>query len=106
MYRAVNLEIDRAEGAAGAGADETFDILCECGDDACSATLDVSHTEYEEAHRQRDRFMVALGHEDKRIEHIVKPARPTARVPPSASASDRASRYDVRSRRWSAGAER
>jgi hypothetical protein len=72
MYRAVNLEIDRAEGAAGVGADEPFDVLCECGDDGCSATLDVSHTEYEQAHRQRDRFMVAPGHEDERIEHVVK----------------------------------
>ncbi len=72
MYRAVNLEIDRAEGAAGAGAEEPFDVLCECGDDACSATLDVSHTEYEEAHKQRDRFMVAPGHEDERIENVVK----------------------------------
>jgi len=41
-------------------------------DDDCGTTLDVSPAEYDEAHQQRDRFMVASGHEDEQIEHVVK----------------------------------
>jgi hypothetical protein len=72
MYRAVNLEVDRSEAAFGVGADELTEMLCECGEGGCSATIELSRTEYEEAHRQRDRFVVALGHEDERIEHVIK----------------------------------
>ena len=71
MYRTVNLEVERVSEEVGAGPDDRLEILCECGEDGCSATLDVSHAEYEEAHQQRDRFMLAPGHEDEQIEHVV-----------------------------------
>ena len=61
-----------AQAAFGVGADELTEMLCECGQDGCSATIELSRIDYEEAHRQRDRFIVALGHEDERIERVVK----------------------------------
>jgi hypothetical protein len=72
MYRAVNLEAERVSEELGAGPDDRLEVLCECGEDDCDATLEVSPAEYDEAHRQRDRFMVAPGHEDDQIEHVVK----------------------------------
>jgi hypothetical protein len=75
MYRSVNVEVERASEEVGAGPDDRLEILCECGEDACSATLDVTHAEYADAHEQRDRFMVAPGHEDEQIEHVVKRTR-------------------------------
>jgi hypothetical protein len=72
MYRAVNFELERASDEVGGGPDDRLEILCECGEDGCDATLDVTQAEYDEAHEQRDRFMVAPGHEDKQIEHVVK----------------------------------
>jgi hypothetical protein len=72
MYRSVNLEVARVSEEIGGGVNNRLQILCECGEDGCDTTLDVSHAEYDEAHQQRDRFMVAPGHEDEQIEHVVK----------------------------------
>src|SRR4029079_232268 len=72
MYRTVSLEVERASEEVGDGPQDRLEILCECGEDGCETTLDVTHAEYDEAHEQRDRFMVAPGHEDEQIEHVVK----------------------------------
>jgi hypothetical protein len=72
MYRAVNLEVERVSGEIGGGPNDRLEILCECGEDGCDKTLDVSRAEYDQAHQQRDRFMVVPGHEDEQIEHVVK----------------------------------
>lgn len=71
MYRAVNREIERASEDAGVGSDDQLEVLCECGEEGCSTTLALTITEYDEAHGQRDRFVVASGHEDPQIERVV-----------------------------------
>jgi hypothetical protein len=72
MYRSVNLEVERVSEELGGRPNDHLEILCECGETSCDTTLDVSRVEYDEAHQQRDRFMVAPGHEDEQIEHVVK----------------------------------
>ena len=72
MYRSVNLEIERVSEEVRGGPDDRLEIICECGEDGCDATLDVTRAEYDEAHEQHDRFMVAPGHENEQIEHVVK----------------------------------
>ena len=72
MYRSVNLEVERASEEVGDKPHDRLEVLCECGEDGCGTTLDVTHAEYDEAHEQRDRFMVAPGHEDEQIEHVVR----------------------------------
>ena len=47
-------------------------MICECGEDGCSATVELTLGEYDDSHSQRDRFVVAPGHEDERIEHVVE----------------------------------
>jgi hypothetical protein len=71
MYRSVNREIEQASEEMGDGPEDRIQVLCECGEDGCSATLDLTVAEYDEAHQQRDRFVVSPGHEDERIEHVV-----------------------------------
>jgi hypothetical protein len=71
MYRAVNREIEQATKGLGEGQHDRLEAICECGEDGCSATLDLTLREYDDAHRQRDRFVVAPGHEDEQIEHVV-----------------------------------
>jgi hypothetical protein len=66
MYRAVNREIEQESDPQ-----DRLDVLCECGQDDCSATIDLTTAELDEAHRQRDRFVVAPGHEDEQIERVV-----------------------------------
>jgi hypothetical protein len=72
MFRSVNLEVERVSEELGGGPNDRLEILCECGKDGCSATLDVGRAEYDDAHKQSDRFMVTPGHEDEQIEHVVK----------------------------------
>ena len=72
MYREVNREIERASRHSGSQPEDRFEVICECGQEGCSATLELTAGEYDDAHSQRDRFVVAAGHEDERIEHVVK----------------------------------
>jgi hypothetical protein len=71
MHRAVNREIEEATKETGEGSQGRLEVICECGRDHCSETLDITIDEYDESHRQRDRFVVAAGHEDEQIEHVV-----------------------------------
>ena len=72
MFRAVNREIEQVSEQSGDGPHDRLEVICECGRKSCSETLDLTKDEYDEAHRERDRFVVALGHEDEQIEHVVK----------------------------------
>ena len=71
MYRAVNRELEQASEDAGRDANDQLEVLCECGEDGCNATIALTIGDYDEAHGQRDRFVVASGHEDPEIESIV-----------------------------------
>jgi hypothetical protein len=71
MYRSVNREIEQASVEAGEGPRDRIEVLCECGREGCSQVLDLTVAEYDEAHQQRDRFVVAPGHEDEQIERVV-----------------------------------
>jgi hypothetical protein len=72
VYRAANREIEHASEELGDGPDDHLEVICECGEGGCSETLDLSVQEYDEAHAQLDRFVVAPGHEHGEIEHVVK----------------------------------
>ncbi|HEX6700558.1 MAG TPA: hypothetical protein VF101_07485 [Gaiellaceae bacterium] len=72
MYRAVNREIEYAAQQHGDGPADELDIVCECGEPACAATITLTIAEYDEIHRERDRFAVAPGHENPELEHVVK----------------------------------
>ena len=71
MYRAVNREIERESAAAGGAPGEQLEVLCECGEEGCETMLALTVAEYDEAHGQLDRFVVAAGHGDPEIERIV-----------------------------------
>jgi hypothetical protein len=71
MYRAVNREIEQATRELGEGPQDRVEVICECGADGCSAALEITLAEYDDAHVQRDRFVVAPGHEDTEIERVV-----------------------------------
>jgi hypothetical protein len=75
MYRAVNREIEHASAQLGDGPQDRIEVVCECGEDGCSETVELTLAEYDEAHAQRDRFIIFPGHEDEQIEHVVKRAQ-------------------------------
>jgi hypothetical protein len=72
MYRAVNREIERASEEVGERPQDQLTVVCECGQDGCSQTVDLTLAEYDQAHEQRDRFVVAPGHEDEELERVVE----------------------------------
>jgi hypothetical protein len=72
MYRTVNREMEYAARQLGDQADDELEIICECGRPDCTATLTITIGDYDDVHRQRDRFAVAPGHENPALEGIVK----------------------------------
>src|SRR5437016_1198860 len=70
--RIVNRKLEQLSEELGEGKESELEILCECGRDDCRARLLVSIAQYETAHQQRDRFMVAPGHENPQIERVVE----------------------------------
>jgi hypothetical protein len=72
MYRTVNREIEHAAHQLGDGPGDELQLICECGQPTCTATLTLTIADYDDVHRQRDRFAVAQGHENPALERIVK----------------------------------
>jgi hypothetical protein len=72
MYRTVNREIEYAAQQLGDGPTDELQLICECGQADCTATLTLTIEDYDNVHRQRDRFAVAPGHENPDLERIVK----------------------------------
>jgi hypothetical protein len=56
----------------GADDDETVPFVCECGDSACTAALELSPEEFFAAHDAPNRFTVRPGHVDGDVEWIVE----------------------------------
>jgi hypothetical protein len=69
MFRAVNREIEDAAEAAG---DQDLEVLCECGRDGCRGLIELTVSDYDRVHGQRDRFVVLPGHETAEIENVVE----------------------------------
>jgi hypothetical protein len=72
VMRAANREIQHAEEEVGNGSEGRFEVLCECGREQCDGMLSLTMGEYEEIHRQHDRFVVLPGHNTPGIESVVE----------------------------------
>ena len=46
-------------------------FVCECGDLECLERLELTRTSYEQVRSDPRRFVVAPGHEDTDVEHVV-----------------------------------
>ena len=68
LFRDVNERI--AESAERFEASET-EFVCECADPNCTHRISASLTEYEEVRSEPTTFLLAPGHEQADIEHVV-----------------------------------
>jgi hypothetical protein len=72
LFREVN------ERIGDLGCDALFDVgelrefLCECGRDGCRELFPMSYAAYRDAHRSRDTFVVAPGHDDPAHDHVTE----------------------------------
>jgi hypothetical protein len=69
LFREVNERI--AETAARFGADEA-EFVCECSDSQCAHKLTAALDEYEQVREEPTHFLLHRGHEERRIERVVR----------------------------------
>ena len=69
LFREVNERI--AETAERFEADSTK-FVCECADPTCTHRVDASLEQYEEVREDGTRFLLVPGHEDERVEAVVR----------------------------------
>jgi hypothetical protein len=72
LFRVVNERI--AEAAERFDADEAA-FVCECSDGECTDRVAARLEDYEHARADGTRFLVVPGHEDTRVERVVRSRR-------------------------------
>jgi hypothetical protein len=72
FFRDVNERI--AESARKLGSDSA-EFICECDDRECTERVEITLEEYEQVRADGTRFLLAEGHENTRVEHVVKRRR-------------------------------
>ena len=68
LFREVN---ERIKELSLAQLSEHSDVLCECSERDCMATVQVTVGEYEDVRAHGTRFVIVAGHEDPSIERVV-----------------------------------
>ena len=66
----VNEQIE--EGAKLHGIDSAMPLHCECGEATCREKVNLRPSHYERILSSRYRFVVAPGHEQPGVEHVVR----------------------------------
>jgi hypothetical protein len=69
LAREVN---ERIESLASKSWNREIEVLCECGDENCTAQLPVSLLEYERVREDATLFLVMRGHEAPDVEDVVE----------------------------------
>ncbi len=69
VFREVNERI--AESAERFDADET-EFVCECADPSCTHRVEATLDEYERVREDGATFLLVNGHEDERVEAVVR----------------------------------
>lgn len=71
LFREVNESIARLEERLP-GTCETMPVICECAHADCTTQIEISLDKYTSVRRHPDRFIVAAGHEESSVEHVVE----------------------------------
>jgi hypothetical protein len=71
--REINEWIDEANQSPGAGTQNPF--VCECSDASCTATIRLTHGEYEEVRGHGTHFAIAPDHESPDLDLMVSERR-------------------------------
>lgn len=69
-FRVLNERLESR--AAERGDDETFEIVCECAREDCTARIQISLGAYEAVRAEPTAFVVVEGHADPAIERVVE----------------------------------
>jgi hypothetical protein len=69
-FRALNERLQEQGGVWQAG-DGELNLVCECGDEDCTAAIDLTPLEYEAVRAVETQFVLIRGHERPEIEDVV-----------------------------------
>src|SRR3982750_1011060 len=72
LFRAVNEQVEGLNRGLAELTDETFHIVCECGDLICQERLVVPISDYEAVRGDSALFFVLPGHEKPATEDVVR----------------------------------
>jgi hypothetical protein len=67
LFRDVNERISQLGRSGGA-----TEYLCECTDEACTATIELEDHEYEGIRSGGNLFLILPGHEDEAVDHVLE----------------------------------
>jgi hypothetical protein len=71
LFREINERIREIGDVQRVPADEPWDFLCECADEACTETVSLTVAEYEHIRSSPTRFPIKPGHELPEVEAVV-----------------------------------
>jgi hypothetical protein len=72
LFREVNERIEQVhEDARDLGANDTFAVLCECGDQNCVEEVQLTTQRYEQVRADPRTFVIVPGHAIPEVEEIV-----------------------------------
>lgn len=72
IFRNVNERIAESAGRFGS---ESAAFVCECGNATCTDRIEAPLDAYEHVRKEATRFLLAPGHEDRRIERVLEQKR-------------------------------
>ena len=69
LFREVNENISKLSAESNAGV---CLFVCECSDEACAETLEITPAEYEQVRTHGARFVVLSGHQLPELERVIE----------------------------------
>ena len=70
LFRALNERL-QASGGAWEGYEGVLSVVCECGDEDCTAPIQLTPAEYEAVRADETQFAVVPGHVRPEVEDVV-----------------------------------
>jgi hypothetical protein len=95
LFREVNERIE--DISKEASPPELIDFVCECGEEVCIDTVQLSREEYEEVRAVSDHFAIKPGHEHPDFERVIERHDRYVIIDKVGQADDLAERTDPRS---------
>lgn len=72
LFRTLNEEVQRLKRGFGESPENSFHIVCECGDADCQERFVVLGSDYETVRRDSSTFLVVPGHEIPSTEEVIE----------------------------------
>jgi hypothetical protein len=70
VFREVNERIQALQETSSTDPEEEIDFLCECGNEECTETVQMTLAEYEDVRNDATQFVVLPGHETPEVERV------------------------------------